>query len=142
MIPELLARALASSSPVRLNSMAAEYGLKSVSGVWWVRKSVTHPVSRQERQFKKSTKRTDLRDALAVAVPWVDRWLAEVQTDRAEPLGVKREWATLGEVVDFYLTWPNGRQHTRDRCARGHRAAAGVPGQRSSSGARAACMTA
>jgi hypothetical protein len=75
-------------------------------------------VSRQERQFKKSTKRTDLRDALAVAVPWVDRWLAEVQTDRAEPLGVKREWATLGEVVDFYLTWPNGRQHTRDRCAR------------------------
>jgi hypothetical protein len=118
MIPELLARALASSSPVRLNSMAAEYGLKSVSGVWWVRKSVTHPVSRQERQFKKSTKRTDLRDALAVAVPWVDRWLAEVQTDRAEPLGVKREWATLGEVVDFYLTWPNGRQHTRDRCAR------------------------
>lgn len=118
MIPELLARALASSSPVRLNSMAAEYGLKSVGGVWWVRKSVTHPVSRQERQFKKSTKRTDLRDALAVAVPWVDRWLAEVQTDRAEPLGVKREWATLGEVVDFYLTWPNGRQHTRDRCAR------------------------
>jgi hypothetical protein len=86
--------------------------------VWWVRKSVTHPVSRQERQFKKSTKRTDLRDALAVAVPWVDGWLAEVQTDRAEPLGVKREWATLGEVVDFYLTWPNGRQHTRDRCAR------------------------
>jgi hypothetical protein len=118
MIPELLARALASSSPVRLNSMAAEYGLKSVGGVWWVRKSVTHPVSRQERQFKKSTKRTDLRDALAVAVPWVDGWLAEVQTDRAEPLGVKREWATLGEVVDFYLTWPNGRQHTRDRCAR------------------------
>ncbi len=118
MIPEILARALASSSPTRLNQLAEEYGLKSVGGVWWVRKSITHPISRRERQLKRSTKRGDLRDALAVAVPWVDAWRAEVQTDRAEPLGVKREWATLGEVVDFYLTWPNGRQHTRDRCAR------------------------
>jgi hypothetical protein len=118
MIPEILARALASSSPSRLNQLAEEYGLKSVGGVWYVRKSITHPISRQERQFKRSTKRGDLRDALAVAVPWVDAWRAEVQTDRAEPLGIKRDWATLGEVVDFYLTWPNGRQHTRHRCAR------------------------
>ena len=118
MIPEILARALASSSVQKLNDLAADYGLRQVDRVWWVRKSVTHPISRQERQFKRSTKRTDLRDALAVAVPWVDAWVAEVQTDRAEPLGVKREWATVEECVKFYLAWPNGRQLTRDRCAR------------------------
>lgn len=113
-----LDRILLSSSPARLNALAAQYGLRQVKAVWWFRKSVTDPVSRAERQITRSTKRGDLRDALRVAVPIVDQWLALEQTDRAAPLGAKLEWATVGAVVEFYLKWPHGDHKTRERCAR------------------------
>lgn len=74
MTPEELERILLASDPERLKALAHQYGLCRVNLMWWIRKSVTDPVSCVVHQIKRSTKRVELSDALRVAIPIVDEW--------------------------------------------------------------------
>ena len=90
MTPEELERILLASDPERLKALAHQYGLCRVNLMWWIRKSVTDPVSCVVHQIKRSTKQAELSDALRVAIPIVDEWRAmKLPEPRPAPPRVK-----------------------------------------------------
>ncbi len=65
---------LSNASMARINELGRYCNLKKVgtSGVWWVRKSATSPVTRKEYFLKKSMHTADLRRAVIRALPLVE----------------------------------------------------------------------
>lgn len=95
-------------SPTRLKELAEWCNLKVVGtrGVWWVRKSATSPVTRKEYFFKRSTKTTDLRTAVARALPWVEDFLARVGDPSGPQAAAEGGIVTLGALFKAYLAAP------------------------------------
>lgn len=96
------------ASPSKLNEFARFYGLRlhGKRNLWWVRKSVTHPLTKKQHFFKWSTQTADLRTALLRAVPRVEEFMAQVQTHLAAPVRAENGHMTLAKLESVYLAAP------------------------------------
>ena len=96
------------ASPAKLAELAKFYGLRlhGKRKVFWVRKSATHPLSKQQFFMKWSTATPDLRTAILRAAPRVEAFLARVQTELEAPVRSANGHLTLGELEAVYLSAP------------------------------------
>jgi len=96
------------ASPSKLNEFARFYGLRlhGKRNLWWVRKSVSHPLTKKQHFFKMSTQTPDLRTALLRAVPQVEEFMAQVQTHLAAPVRADNGHMTLAKLEAAYLAAP------------------------------------
>jgi hypothetical protein len=75
-------------------------------GLYWVRKSASHPLTRKQHFFKWSTGTPDLRTALLRAVPRVEDFMAKIQTHLEAPVRSTSAQLTLAQIEAAYLVAP------------------------------------
>ena len=79
------------------------------AGVRYIHKSWTDPRTRKVHVLKRSTGQSNDRDALAVAIPWYDAWMASLLADKAPVFQAAGNGVRLAEVKAAYMAAPTVR---------------------------------
>lgn len=92
-------------TPSKMASLAAYYGLRQEGKkqLYVARKALTHPRTKENLSFKKSTRTPDLRLALRRASEWIDEWTDAIMGSTLPTLPRQGRGVTLGKIAEQYL---------------------------------------